>query len=83
MYARPGNTFLNWTVLDMGAFDAAESGTSPMARRRNGSGLVDRRAGVQLSQIPNGEVINGDLWGWGKDQIGIGGVLYGSGRIAM
>jgi hypothetical protein len=42
------------------------------------------RAGVfQLSQIPNGEVINGDLWGWGKDQIGIGGVLYGSGRIAM
>jgi hypothetical protein len=25
IYARPGNTFLNWTVLDRGAFDAAES----------------------------------------------------------
>jgi hypothetical protein len=25
IYARPGNTFLNWTVIDRGAFDAADS----------------------------------------------------------
>jgi high affinity Mn2+ porin len=127
----PGNTFLNWTIIDMGAFGyAADScattfGTSraslnfystPMTalwavsirpwRRPSPPGpRVKVGGGVNLEQqitpslglfarlslatgqyetfeftpversVSGGVVINGDLWGREKDQIGIGGVL--------
>jgi len=68
----------------MGAFDAADSWDFTYGATAEWTqDWWTARAGVQLSQIPNGEVINGDLWGRGKDQIGIGGVLNGSGQIAM
>ena len=65
MYARPGNTFLNWTVLDMGAFDAADSWDFTYgATAKWKQDWWTARAGVfQLSQIPGGGVINGDLRG--------------------
>jgi high affinity Mn2+ porin len=64
-YARPGNTFRNWTVLDMGAFDAADSWDFTYgATAKWKQDWWTARAGVfQLSQIPGGGVINGDLRG--------------------
>jgi high affinity Mn2+ porin len=56
----PGNTFLNWTIVDMGAFDyAADSwGFTYGATAEWKQDWWTARAGVfQLSQIPNGEVI--------------------------
>jgi high affinity Mn2+ porin len=48
----------------MGAFDAADSWDFTYGATAEWTqDWWTARAGVQLSQIPNGEVINGDLWG--------------------
>jgi high affinity Mn2+ porin len=55
----PGNTFLNWTIIDMGAFDFAADlwGFTYGATAERKQDWWTARAGVfQLSQIPNGEV---------------------------
>ena len=56
----PINTFLNWTIIDMGAFDyAADSwGSTYGATAEWKQDWWTARAGVfQLSQVPNGQVI--------------------------
>ena len=56
----PINTFLNWTIIDMGAFDyAADSwGYTYGATAEWKQDWWTARAGVfQLSQVPNGQVI--------------------------